>query len=89
MRKDGDAELVRMNVMPAYRGRGLSKKIFDTAKKHAKESGFRRIVLTTSTVQEVACLHLYPNLGFHKEREVRVFSIDIYSVFFSMNLSQS
>ena len=75
-----------MNVMPAYRGQGLSKKIFVATKMHAKETGFQRIILTTSTVQEVACLQLYPKLGFSKDREVRVFAAEIYSVFYSMNL---
>lgn len=57
-----DLELRRMSVVASMRGQGVGHALFDTAKAWCTERGFRRMVLSTSTTQEEACV-MYKRLG--------------------------
>ena len=61
---DGDGELRRMSVARAARGRGVAQQLFSALRAHCEERGFKRVVLSTSTMQTDACERLYPKLGF-------------------------
>jgi ribosomal protein S18 acetylase RimI-like enzyme len=61
----GDAELKRMFVDPAMRGRGIGKGLLDVAVAHARARGFDRIVLD-STRDMRAAVGLYRAAGFRE-----------------------
>jgi GNAT superfamily N-acetyltransferase len=88
LRKEGDAELSRMAISKLATGRGISKHLLNKAKLYCEEKGFKRMVLTTSTAQEVACKYLYPSFGFKVEKKFNVwwFGGIIDSVFFAYSL---
>jgi drug/metabolite transporter (DMT)-like permease/GNAT superfamily N-acetyltransferase len=60
---DGDAELRRLYVRPAFRRRGLARMLVRAAVAEAKELGYRRVVLMTSDEFEGAA-DLYTSEGF-------------------------
>jgi putative acetyltransferase len=60
----GVAEVKRMYVMPAARGRGLSKAMLAALEQQARQLGFARLVLETGTRQFEA-LALYRGAGFN------------------------
>ena len=61
----GDAELKRMFLDPAMRGRGVGRGLLDVAIAHARASGFDRIVLD-STRDMRAAIGLYRAAGFRE-----------------------
>ena len=62
-RSDQVAEIVRMSVAPELRRRGIGGKILERLFQEAKELGFQRIVLeTTSTWSDV--IEFYKRFGF-------------------------
>jgi putative acetyltransferase len=56
-------ELRKMYLLPAWRGRGLGKRLLDHALLGAKRLGFRRVVLETASVLKEA-ISLYRRYGF-------------------------
>jgi len=58
------AELKRMFVSPAVRGRGLGRRLVAALEEEARTLGARRLVLETG-VRQVAALALYRATGFH------------------------
>jgi GNAT superfamily N-acetyltransferase len=60
---DGDAELKRMYVIEAMRGRGLARRILAALEDHARAAGRRRMVLETGTKQPEA-IALYTSSGY-------------------------
>jgi GNAT superfamily N-acetyltransferase len=64
-RRRGDevAEIKRMYVERAYRGRGLSRLLLAQVERTAREAGVRRLVLNTGPVQ-VAAVALYESSGY-------------------------
>ncbi|PXX60236.1 acetyltransferase (GNAT) family protein [Nocardia tenerifensis] len=71
---DGDAELKRMYVAPAARGRGLSRQLLAAVERSAAAAGRRRMVLETGTMQpEAIALYLssgylpIPGFGLYRE----------------------
>jgi DNA-binding MarR family transcriptional regulator/GNAT superfamily N-acetyltransferase len=67
-REDGDVELVKMAVTPAFRGRGIGRLLTLHAIDRAKALGARKIVLATSPRLLVANV-LYKSLGFQVTEE--------------------
>ncbi|MGH3907770.1 MAG: GNAT family N-acetyltransferase [Pseudonocardiaceae bacterium] len=59
----GDAELKRMYVVPALRGRGLSRVLLAELERRAVAAGRRRLVLETGTRQPEA-IALYTSSGY-------------------------
>jgi len=63
-RIEGDcAEIKRMYVAPAVRGRGFSKLMLAALQEQARALGFQRLVLETG-VRQFAALALYGGAGF-------------------------
>jgi putative acetyltransferase len=62
-RGDGSAELKRMFVPPAARGRGIAGAILRTVEAHAIDRGVRLIQLETGPLQDSA-IRLYERSGF-------------------------
>ncbi|MGB8963058.1 MAG: GNAT family N-acetyltransferase [Pseudonocardiaceae bacterium] len=60
---EGDSEVKRMYVVPAARGRGLSRVLLVELERRAIASGRRRLVLETGTVQPEA-IGLYTSSGY-------------------------
>lgn len=58
-------EIKRMFVMPAYRGKGLSKRILDDLENWALEKGFTQAILETGKNQPQA-IGLYTQNGYEK-----------------------
>jgi len=58
------AELKRMYVSPALRGRGLGRRLVAALEAEARVLGVRRLVLETG-VRQAAALALYRATGFH------------------------
>lgn len=61
--RDGDAELKRMFVVPAARGRGLARAVLRRLERTAVEAGRTRFVLETGTEQPEA-VALYRSEGY-------------------------
>jgi len=69
-----DAELKRMYVSPAFRGRGLARAVLEALERTAAEAGFARVILETGQRQPEA-IALYrssgyepvPSFGFYAE----------------------
>lgn len=85
-KSDQVAEIVRMSVSPEFQRRGIGRQILERLCQEAKELGFQRIVLeTTSTWSEV--ITFYKRFGFcithhrngHFGGEVH-FALDLTSV---------
>ncbi|GAA1068931.1 GNAT family N-acetyltransferase [Kitasatospora nipponensis] len=60
---DGDAELKRMFVVPAARGRGLARAVLRHLEASASAAGRKRVVLETGTEQPEA-VALYTSEGY-------------------------
>ncbi|NEA48286.1 GNAT family N-acetyltransferase [Streptomyces sp. SID10815] len=61
--EDGDAELKRMFVVAAARGRGLARRILAALEQDAREAGRTRMILETGTKQPEA-IALYTSSGY-------------------------
>lgn len=64
---DSTAEIKRMYVKPAYRGRGLSKLILRQLEDYAKELNYQRLILETGIKQPEA-ISLYQKFGYNPLR---------------------
>lgn len=85
LRREGDAELVRMNVSPSFQGRGISRLLLDAAVNFARQQGFHRLVLTSTTLQHVASSVVYPKYGFVKVKDFHIL-LGIRSMFMCKEL---
>jgi GNAT superfamily N-acetyltransferase len=61
--RDGDAEIKRMYVVPAHRGRGYARAVLAELERTAAAAGRRRTVLETGTPQPEA-IALYTSAGY-------------------------
>lgn len=59
------AELQKLYLTDAAKGKGLGKKLMETAEKFAKNAGYRQLYLETHTNLEAA-IGLYEKLCFHQ-----------------------
>jgi GNAT superfamily N-acetyltransferase len=71
-RREGDVELVRMNVSPSHHGLGVSRLLMEEVIRFAREEHFVRIILTSSGVSRIATQILYPKYGFRVEKDLRM-----------------
>jgi len=78
----GEVELRKMYFQASLRGQGIGRKLLSRTVGHAKELGYRRIVLETASVLEAA-IALYSSFGFkvmeggHAERCDLFFYLDL------------
>lgn len=61
--RDGDAEVKRMYVAAAHRGRGFARAVLAELESSAADAGRRRVVLETGTLQPEA-IGLYTSAGY-------------------------
>jgi putative acetyltransferase len=59
------AEIKRMFVNPAFRGRGIGRRILDALEDHARRAGYTKVRLETGTAQPEA-LSLYASAGYYR-----------------------
>ncbi|HCD43808.1 MAG TPA: ribosomal-protein-alanine N-acetyltransferase [Lachnoclostridium sp.] len=62
----GEGELLRIAVLPAYRGRGLSKKLMDRLVESSRENGVKSLSLEVRESNKRA-RNLYRSYGFEEE----------------------
>jgi putative acetyltransferase len=62
------AELRRMAVRSSHRRKGIGRELLRTAEAFCRESGYRKVVLSTSELQ-VAARRLYESSGYRLVRE--------------------
>lgn len=82
---DGDAELKRMYVVPAARGKGLSRVLLAELELRAAAAGRRRLVLETGTKQPEA-IGLYISSGYTEMAKFGVYRCEPGSRCFSKDL---
>lgn len=87
LRQSNDGELRRLNVVPGFRGQKISSLLYDTVLEYARTKSFKRLILTTSSIQYVAFYFLYPKLGFIKIKEISMFKGLITLAFFAKSLN--
>jgi GNAT superfamily N-acetyltransferase len=68
LRRGDCAELAKMAVATAYRGRGIGRRLGVATIARARAAGYRRLFLLTSPRLEAA-VALYRSLGFHEVAE--------------------
>lgn len=76
----GEAELKRVYIRPAYRGRGLGEQIVGTIEGLASASGCRRLRLETGIYQQPA-IALYRRCGYRPCAAFPPYEADPLSVF--------
>ncbi|KAG0250620.1 hypothetical protein BG011_008204 [Mortierella polycephala] len=69
--KESDSELRRLSVNINYRRLGISKLLLQKLESHAKEQGFKRIILSSTLYQKEA-LAGYIRFGFEKEKILKL-----------------
>jgi putative acetyltransferase len=84
-RDDESAELKRMFVHPASRGRGVARALLERIEQHAQSLGLRRMLLETG-VKSVEALALYRRYGYRECGPFGAYSPDPLSVFMEKQL---
>ncbi|KAF9178913.1 hypothetical protein BGZ51_007367 [Haplosporangium sp. Z 767] len=69
--KESEGELRRLSVHTNYRRLGISRLLLQKLESHAKEQGFKRIIMSTTLYQREA-LTGYIRFGFEKENIVKL-----------------
>ena len=67
---DENIELKRLYVRKDYRGKGLSKELYETALNYCKDNSFKKVFLGTYEKLETA-IHFYLKRGFNEIEEKR------------------
>jgi len=89
MRDDGDyAEIKRVFVLAAFRGRGLSRKIMEALETELRNRGATLFRLETGVKQPEA-LGLYRKLGYHERGPFGAYRLDPLSVFMQKQVSDN
>jgi putative acetyltransferase len=78
-------EVKRVFVLPAWRGRGLSRLIMDALERHLAGQGVRTVRLETGTLQPEA-LGLYRRLGYVERPPFGRYARDPLSIFLEKQL---
>ncbi|MFJ2866531.1 GNAT family N-acetyltransferase [Kitasatospora sp. NPDC087314] len=86
--RDGDAELKRMFVVPAARGRGLARAVLRRLEQSAAEAGRTRVILETGTEQPEA-VALYGSEGYGAIPKFGIYRDDPQSICLGKDLSAS
>jgi putative acetyltransferase len=83
---DGVAEISRMFVRPAYRGKGIARQLVVALEEEALAAGRRILRLETGTYLPAA-LHLYRSAGYHPIPAYGEYVGNPFSVCFEKRLS--
>ncbi|WP_224391944.1 GNAT family N-acetyltransferase [Pseudonocardia sp. ICBG1293] len=83
--RDGDAELKRMYVEPAARGRGHARAVLTALERSAAAAGRRRMILETGDPQ-YAAIALYESSGYRRTSNFGVYRNDPRSRCFAVPL---
>jgi GNAT superfamily N-acetyltransferase len=81
----GVGELKRMYVLPAYRGRGLSRLVLTDLEERARALGFGRLILETGVLQPEA-IGLYLTSGYHSIENFGEYAAEAASRCFAKDL---
>ncbi|MGV8978976.1 MAG: GNAT family N-acetyltransferase [Cellulomonas sp.] len=81
----GVGELKRLYVLPAYRGRGLSRVVMTDLEARARALGFGRLVLETG-VQQPEAIGLYLTSGYHPIENFGEYAAEVDSRCFAKDL---
>ncbi|WP_269810145.1 GNAT family N-acetyltransferase [Kineosporia sp. NBRC 101677] len=79
------AEMKRMYVRPAFRRRGLARKLLSAAEQRAVVLGYRRLVLETGDQQPEA-VSLYQNSGYRPHQNFGIYADEAGSQYFAKDL---
>jgi DNA-binding MarR family transcriptional regulator/ribosomal protein S18 acetylase RimI-like enzyme len=84
---EGTAQLRMLYVEPAFRGRGIGKRLVDEAVRFSRASGYRRIILWTQDCL-VSARRIYQGAGFELVREERhhSFGADLNGQYWALEL---
>ncbi|WP_213454068.1 GNAT family N-acetyltransferase [Rhizomonospora bruguierae] len=82
---DGAAEITRMYVRPAYRGRGLARQLLVALEELATRGGYTVLRLATGSYLPVA-LALYTSAGYQRIPTYGEYASNPYSVCFEKRL---
>jgi putative acetyltransferase len=82
---DGSAELKRMFVDPASRGRGVARSLLALIEEQARSLGLRRLLLETG-VKSIEALALYKRHGYRERGPFGSYRADPLSVFMEKQL---
>jgi putative acetyltransferase len=86
-REGGSAELKRMFVDPAARGRGVARALLKLIEEQAQSLGLRRILLETG-VKSIEALALYRRHGYRERGPFGSYRPDPLSVFMEKQLGR-
>ena len=83
----GTAQLRMLYTEPAFRGRGIGKRLVDEAVRFSRASGYRRVILWTQDCL-VSARRIYQGAGFHLVREERhhSFGADLNGQYWALEL---
>ena len=81
-----ECEMKRLYVKPAFRGRGIGKKLVEQILRDAREIGYQAMVLETIPAFKEA-IRIYQDLGFFKIPKFRDGPLS-YTIFMKLNLQQ-
>ena len=79
------AELKRMYVRPAFRGRGIGRRLLDRLAARAGESGVTLLRLETG-IQQTAAIRLYEAYGFRRRDAFPPYRHDPLSLYYEKSL---
>lgn len=83
---DGSAELKRMFVSPAARGRGIARALLELIEERGRSLGLRQLLLETG-VRSVEALGLYRRHGYRERGPFGGYGPDPLSVFMEKSLA--
>ncbi len=78
------AEIKRLRVTRTYQGKGIGKTILDELIRRAKELGYQKLIIDTTTKQ-IPAQRLFEKVGFRETRRERLGKLE--QVFYEMNIS--
>jgi putative acetyltransferase len=83
-----EAEIKRMFVLPASRGRGVARRILSELERWTRGAGFNSVVLETGPRQPEA-IQLYESVGFHQIPCFGPYAASAYSVCYRKSLGDA
>jgi putative acetyltransferase len=83
-----ELELAKLTVASEFRGQGIARRLVEQCIAHARERGFRRMVLVSNS-QLHAALRLYESLGFSYCAVPEVRKYEVADVCMALNLDST